>query len=52
MTTINAQKSKIREQLEIEGQGDVWFLIKAIEFGLDEVIEFLEDTVNVSIIRH
>jgi len=52
MTTINAQKNKIRTQLEIEGQGDVWFLIKAMEFGLEEVIEFLEETVKVSIIKH
>ena len=51
-STINTQKNKIREQLEIEGQGDVWFLIKALEFGLEEVTQFLEKTIDMSILKH
>jgi len=48
---LHVQKSNIREYLEISGQGDVAFLIKALELGVVEVREFIEKKANITIVK-
>ena len=48
---LHTQKGNIRERLEIGGQGDVWFLIKALELGVVAVREFVEKQAEITILK-
>ncbi|MEM1123857.1 MAG: hypothetical protein AAGJ18_25690, partial [Bacteroidota bacterium] len=47
--SITAQKSTIKDQLEIRGNSDVGFLLKALEMGIVEVRTFLEKETGITI---